>query len=182
MDKRSKVGLPHQKTVLHKEILSDGRHGPEIESLQVSRLEDSSKGNLMSSGDLRVGHEESTSVQRKDDVTSPDDQKIADRSRVMIETSKLDLPHPKEKRYDRQHHSEIANLPKLKDALKGNIISTEELKTDQISSGKEFQKAHVMTGKIKNYNNRANLMLLKLRTMIMCVNVMYKSFTIKTNA
>lgn len=50
MEDTSKEHVSHQKPVSHAEILYDGRKSTEIDSLQISKLEDSSKESKLSSG------------------------------------------------------------------------------------------------------------------------------------
>lgn len=72
----------------------------------------------------------------------------------MLETSMKDFLHQKEKQYDRRHCPEIdsVHILKLEDSPKVDTIPSQELGIDEFS-GKESQKAHVMTGKLKNRTN-----------------------------
>lgn len=49
MEETSKEHVSHQKPVSHTEMLYDGRKSTEIDSLQISKLEDSSKESRLSS-------------------------------------------------------------------------------------------------------------------------------------
>lgn len=98
-----------------------------------------------------------TFIQKKDEVTSPDNQKIVTRSVVMDETSKEDflglkpVSH-KATQYDGRHSPEIDNLKMadLEDSSKENIVSLKYLRTDEISSAEEYSKAYKIKGKIRN--------------------------------
>lgn len=54
MEETSKEDVSHQKPVSHAKILYDGKKSTEIDSLQISKLEDSSKESILSSEEFRT--------------------------------------------------------------------------------------------------------------------------------
>lgn len=53
IEETSKEDVSHQKPVSHAEILYDGKKSTEIDSLQILKLEDSSKESILSSEEFR---------------------------------------------------------------------------------------------------------------------------------
>lgn len=96
--------------------------------------------------------QESTSVLRKDEDTPSDSQKIAMKSLMMEETSKVDISHQKAvETHRRKHIKEIDSLQfsKLKDSPKEIKLSSEECRMSETFSGDEPSRELVKTGKIK---------------------------------